>query len=366
MGGPIVVYPPYTYFNAGPINIVLSIEGELLNQVINAGPIDIIISVEGLSSPSLVIPVNPIVIIVTLGDEHVVVEPSAGWEGGVGLSWMSNWVWWSKIGYADFTVDHSNLSGRRPMDWKGTVYEIIKLDNSVVVYGSNGITIMKPSEVHWGMRTIQHIGITGKAAVVGTDTEHYFVDRQNELWKLSGEGLQRLNYSEFLSLLTIHRLTLDIETGLLYICDGTIGFVYSTRVGSFGLGPSDVTGQGSQDGLLYVTSNTGITYPKFSICTDIYDLGTRKPKTIEQIEVGTDLTNNLEVMVEARVKNKSNFFKSVWRLVNPSGIAYLPCYGIEFKFHLRSYKAEYLELDYLRISGVVHGASYLDSSREAV
>jgi hypothetical protein len=367
MGGPVVIYPPYIYFNAGPIVITLGIEGELFNQVIPAGPIEIVITVEGVSSASTVIPVDPIVIVVSIEASYILVEPSAGWGVGVGdTGWMTNWVWWSKIGYADFTVDHSNVSGRRPMDWKGTVYEIIKLNDTVVVYGSNGVTVMKPSEVHWGMRTISKIGIANKGAAIGTDTEHYFIDRENVLWQLTSQGLKRLDYSEYLETMTTHILTLDLELGLLYICDGEIGFVYSTRTGSLGLGPSTVTGLGSQDSLLYVAASDEIVYPKFHICTDIYDLGTRKPKTIEQIEVGTNLTNNLEVMIETRIKNKSNFFKSVWRLVNPSGIAYLPCYGIEFKFHLRSFKLEYLELDYLKVSGVVHGAEYLDSSRESV
>jgi len=367
MGGPVIVYPPYVYYGAGPIEVIVTIHGVLFNEVIVAGPIEIVISIIGLSSPSTVIAVGPIPIVISLEAGNVIVEPSAGWGDGVGdTGWMTNWVWWSKIGFADFTVDHSNISGRRPMDWKGTVYEIIKLNDTVVVYGSNGITVMKPSEVHWGMRTISRIGIANKSAAIGTDTEHYFIDRENVLWQLTSQGLKRLDYSEYLETMTTHILTLDLELGLLYICDGEIGFVYSTRTGSMGLGPSVVTGLGSQDSLLYVTLSEEIIYPKFQITTDIYDLGTRKPKTIEQIEVGTDLENKLQVMVEARVSNRKNFMKSQWRLLNPSGIAYIPCYGSEFKFHLRSYIKEYLEIDYIKVSGVVHGAEYLDTFREAV
>ena len=362
MGGPVVIYDSYIYKTAGPIELTLTSHGEMLNQHVTAGPITLTISLLGSMGSSVTIVAGPIDLTMSIISSYFVVEPSAGWDSG----WMTNWVWWSKIGYADFTVDHSNVSGRRPMDWKGTVYEIIKLNDTVVVYGSNGVTVMKPSEVHWGMRTISKIGIPNKSAAIGTDTMHFFVDNEFVLWMLTSEGLKRLDYSEYLETMTTHILTLDLELNLLYICDGEIGFVYSIRSNSFGLGPGVVTGLGSQDSLLYVTSSEEIVYPKFSICTDIYDLGTRKPKTIEQIEVGTEIGNKLQVMIETRVDNRKSFMKSQWRLLNPSGVAYLACYGYEFKFHLRSYIKEYVELDYMKISGVVHGSDYLDTYREAV
>lgn len=355
----------YTSFPAGPIGVTVELFGDLLNEVIVAGPIEVTVTLHGTILTGIIIPVDPLEVTVSLESSYFVVQASKGWGAAV-PSWMSNWIWWSKIGFADFTVDHTNVSGRRPMDWKGTVFEIIKLNDSVVVYGTNGVTVMKPSERHWGMHTISKIGIANKGAAIGTDDEHYFVDQKNVLWKLSGKGLERLDYSEYLEQMTTHILTLDLELGLLYICDGTIGFVYSTGTGSLGLGPAVITGLGVQDDLLYVAASDEILYPKFHICTDIYDLGTRKPKTIEQIEVGTELTNDLKVKVETRTRNKANFFSTPWKLVNPSGIAYLPVYGIEFKFHLKSYIREYIELDYIKVSGVIHGAEYLDVYREAV
>jgi hypothetical protein len=272
-----------------------------------------------------------------------------------------NWVKWSKIGYLNFTIDESNEAGERPLDWSGCVYELLKLGDTIVAYGTNGVTVLKPASVNWGMKTIYRVGAKCKTAIAGTENDHYFIDQKDRLVRITGENITILDYSEFLSNLTNPRLTLDIELGLLYICDGTYGYVYSTRFNSFGEGPINVTGMGTKSGTLYVVAPEEILNRKFHLCTDIYDLGNRKPKTIQWIEFGTDLTDKLHAMVETRISNKDPFKESNWALVNPSGIAYIPCYGVEFKFHLKSRIYEYIELDYIRVFGAQHGFSYLDS-----
>jgi hypothetical protein len=156
-------------------------------------------------------------------------------------------------------------------------------------------------------------------------------------------------------------MSLDLNTGIIYICDGVHGFVYSTQSKSFGSGPINVTGIGVKSGTLYVMSpDDEIEVPKFKICTDIYDFGTRQPKTIQSIEVGTDLVETLYAMIETRISNRDVFRESAWILVNPSGIAFIPCFGVEFKIHLKSLIYEYLELDYLKVSGSIHGFNYLN------
>ena len=276
------------------------------------------------------------------------------------------WVAWSDIGSLKFDINERNVAGKRPMDWAGCVYDILKLGEVVVVYGAGGVTIMKPVDIKWGMQTIHRFGIPCKLAVDGTDSEHYFIDNNFRLYKLTvAKGLELLDYSEYLLTLTNPRLHLDTAERILYICDGEYGFVYGTATGSFGEGPINVTGVGSKGGVLYVGAPAEIEIPKFQICTDIYDLGSRKPKTIQRIEIGTDLTDKLEAQVEMRYGNREqDFTKSNWVLVNPSGIAYLPAHGIEFRFRLKSpHIYEYFEVDYIKVQGVVHGVGYLDIAR---
>src|SRR5262245_53040357 len=91
----------------------------------------------------------------------------------------SNWVGWSKIGEASFVLDAVNDAGFRPMDWKGQVFSIKKLATSAVIYGSNGITLMRPvgsPYATFGFRNLMAVGLYSKNSVCGSDTAHHFID----------------------------------------------------------------------------------------------------------------------------------------------------------------------------------------------
>jgi hypothetical protein len=247
------------------------------------------------------------------------------------------------------------------MEWPGCVYHIGKLGDKVAVYGAGGITILKASGVHWGMDTIHKIGLKNKGAFCGTEFVHFFIDKEGRLFKLS-DKLEKLDYAEFLSPMGTTVMSLDIEKNLIYITDGTSGYVYGIEDGSLGQCPANITGVGVQGGSLYATSYGAIVTPKFKIRTDIYDLGTRKPKTIERVEVGTDVAEHLYISVDYRKSYRDQFRKIGWFLVNPDGRAYPKCYGVEFRFWLTSSIYEYFELDYLAVRGHIHGYSYLDTA----
>jgi len=352
-------YPPAeintaldSYYEPDPIEITLSVEGYAGNVGLLVGSIDISLSVE----------CDPIdigqAIDAGVVDIYITI-PSTDYLIGVS---GSNFVKWSKVGYLDFTIDESNLAGERPMDWKGSVYDIRKLADSLVVYGTNGVTMMKPSGVHWGMNTIYRIGVKNKGAVSGDESVHFFVDKLGQLWQL-GQQLEKLDYSEFIGSMTgTIVLSYDIEKKILYICDGTEGYVYGVETRSFGEGPVNITGLYPQGGTLYVVSDGAISTPKFEICTDIYDFGTRKPKTIQSIEVGSNLTEHLYASVDYRISYRDSFRQIGWHLVNPQGKAFPRCYGVEFRFRLKSDIYEYFEVDYLKLRGHIHGFSYMDIS----
>ncbi len=204
------------------------------------------------------------------------------------------------------------------------------------------------------------MGILGKSAAVGTDTEHFFIDVSGKLFTLSSGGLERLGYSEFLSQMTDSVMSLDSVKNLLYICDGTYGFIYSTKDKSFGSGPVDLTGIDSRGSTRYVVSPSSLIIPKFDICTGIYDMGTRKSKNIHSVEIATKLSEHLELLIKYRISNRESFRDSPWFFVNPDGIAYSPCYGIEFKFRIRSFILEQFQIDRLKINGSIHNFSHRD------
>lgn len=338
------------WFNCGPIEITFGVLGEQKNHWINCGPIEITFSVLGDDMFSTFnIDSGAIPITITLHHADFLVDGT-----------YENWVKWSHVGYLNFVIDESNVAGERPTDWRGWVYDILKLKDRVVVYGENGVSLFIPSGTSYGMDTIHRLGLLGKDAVCGTDKKHFFVNILGELHKLAVGEFKKLDYKEYLSVMTDPVLTYDKEKDLVYICDDTYGYVYCDQTGSFGQGPINVTGIGARDGTLMVVAPTTIAVPTLEICTDVYDLGTRKPKTLHWLELGTDLTEHLEASVDYRVGNRDTFKQIGWHLVNPSGMAFPKCYGVEFRFRIRSFIYEYLELDYIKIGGGIHNFSYRD------
>ena len=271
----------------------------------------------------------------------------------------SNWVKWSTIGALDFTILKDNLAGERPLDWKGKVHVLKMLDTKIIAYGENGVSVLTPSGNAFGMNTIYHIGLKSKQAVAddaapGKPSKiHYFVDKQAQLWKLS-QGLEFLDYAEYLSELVSPVLSYDANERLLYLCDGTTGFVYDPVRQSLGRGPVNVTGIGVQDGTRYVTAPATIAMPSLELTTDIYDFGTRHAKTIQSVECGVDAPGTIQVSIEYRQKIAQEFQRTAWYTLNSRGVKPLNCYGYEFRFRLRAISTGWTHLDYLKVNGHVH------------
>jgi len=264
----------------------------------------------------------------------------------------ANWVKWSDIGSLTFTIGKDNVAGERPLDWSGFVYCVKKLKNKVAVYGENGVSVLAPVGVVFGLETVHNIGLKGKNAVAGTNSEHYFVDSFGDLFSLT-ETTKKIGYSEYLSSFNESTvLSFDTENKLLYICDGALGYIYNTSTGSFGEGPENITGIGYKSGATYVTASSAITTAPFEICTDIFDLGTRAGKSIFSIELGTDLTTGLYVSVDWRRDKAGEFTQTPWYTVSAHGRAIVVAYGREFRFRVKTTSYEYFELDYIKVNGV--------------
>ena len=283
-----------------------------------------------------------------------------------------NWVKWSNIGNLDFTIWKDNIAGERPLDWRGWVYAIKKLGNKIIIYGENGVSLLIPSGNTYGLLSVYKIGLKGKQAVAGSNSEHFFIDTSGDLYSL-GENVmkaslfdasiypEKLGYSEYLASLSNPVLSWDEKNNLLYIADGSLGFVYSVDSKSLGSGPINITGIGSQGGVTYVAASTTIVNPVFEVCTDVYDMGSRKNKTISSIELGTDVTGDLWTSIDYRLDKADSFSSLDWSRVNPNGISVTPCFGVEFRFKVKRTTYAYFELDYIKINGAIHGYSYLDS-----
>lgn len=352
---------------ATPLTVSVALLGSWLNQRIVASPLVVEV---GFSRPpstadptskapywyaNLSIVASPLQILVgfnpalsVLGAPVLVTAPT-----------KANWVKWSTIGALDFTILKDNLAGERPLPWKGKVYALKMLGGKVMAYGENGMTRLTPAGNAFGMETLSRIGLRSKQAVVGNgalpvDTVHYVLDKQAQLWEL-GQGLTFLDYSEYLSELVSPVLSYDPNDQLLYLCDGTRGFVYDPVSKSLGRGPANMTGIGVQDGTKYVTAPATIVMPLFEMTTDIYDFGTRRAKSIHSVECGVNLSGGMQLSIEYRQKIAQEFQRTAWYTLDSRGVKPLNCYGYEFRFALRALATGWGHVDYLRVNGHVHG-----------
>lgn len=265
-----------------------------------------------------------------------------------------NWVKWSNIGSLDFTIWKDNVAGEKPLDLKGYVYSIRKLLGKVVVYGENGVSILNPSGIYFGLETIYRIGLKSKNAVAGDETIQFFIDKKGQMWKLS-EGLEFLDYSEYFSEMNNSLvMSFDNTNMLLYICDGNVGYIYDIRTKSLGRGQINITGISSQDGILYVAAPDDISNIPFEICTDIYDFGTRNSKTIKTLEFGVNLTLPLYTAIDYRRNKTLDFTRTPWAQVPQRGIVNILAFGREFRIRVKTKEYEQFNFDSITINGIIH------------
>lgn len=263
----------------------------------------------------------------------------------------SNWVKWSNIGSLDFTINKGNVAGERPLDWKGMVYAIKKLSNKVIVYGENGISMLIPSETSYGLNTIYRIGLKGKNAIAGDDSSHFFIDKIGQLWRL-GESLEKLDYSEYLSEMNSNLvMSYDNLNQLVYICDGSNGYVYNPLVGSFGKAQSNITGISAQNGNFYIAAPSAIITPTFEFCTDVYDFGTRNNKIIFSLEIGIDIVSALYAAIDYKRKITDSFVSTPWLNVPAKGKVFIHAFGKEFRIKLKTTNYEWFILNYINVNG---------------
>jgi len=271
-----------------------------------------------------------------------------------------NKVMWSKIGSLDFTIDHSNEAGEGYIKELGVLYSLCKLNDNIAVYGRDCIGLMTPNQTAWGFRKLSDVGIKGRDAQVGTDKVHWYIDSNGDLCELSSD-IKKIGYKEFLSVMTNPVMILDKLRDFIYICDGTYGYTYSCKDNSLGSSGINVSGFGYDKTTAIICSPEVVDIPTITFTTDIYDMNTRKEKTIFNIEISTDTPQTMEAAINYRMSHADTFISTPWVKFTPRGIAYLPCYGVEFQIKFRMSTWTDFAIDQLKINGIIHGFSFLDS-----
>ena len=326
-------------YQGGIISLELKLGGHSLSATVVSDGIILSLRLGGGTIDSTIARINGILLSLSLGADPI------------SESQRLNWVGWSKIGEASFVLDVTNDAGFRPMNWSGRVYAIKQLGKGAVVYGSNGITLMTPVSSPaptFSFRDLSYIGLLSKDAVCGTEFIHYFIDAKYQLWKLTAEGLTRLDFSEFLKVLVQPSLYYDEYIKHVLISDSEHGFILAEdRLGD---GYANLSGYVYESGSLRVASPKLIELEPLSLTTDILDFGRRSQKTLTNVQVGTDVPEWIEIAYDYRYDLKEEFRCTRWVRLNKEATAYLTCAGIEFRIKLRSRRLAQFDIDYLNIS----------------
>lgn len=201
---------------------------------------------------------------------------------GGGISGLDpDWVAWSQVGHASFEIDRSGLAGRRPLMEVGEVFRILPLGEGVVVYGSDGIGLLRldPDIGAMAYRVISYSGIKGFGSVAGDKQEHVFIGSDNTLRALTTEfQVKELGYKEFFNPLVNPIISFDPIERDWYISDATTSYVYGSSVlfSCFQSVSSLV-----KDGATIISHHTQDAH----LLTDVIPVGLGGRKSVEAVEV---------------------------------------------------------------------------------
>lgn len=276
-----------------------------------------------------------------------------------------NSIAWSNIGELDFTVGQDNVAGNMPIDSKGYVLAIEQLatSNLIYVYSENGIAQISPKGVYYSRKEISNLGVKSKHSVVNTGDTQYFISTNNNLYRINSDSsVTLLGYSEFLISLIDPVMSYDNFNKYIYICDGTNGFIYSVDSDCLTVGPPNVTSIHYRDDEFIVGAPADIVIPDFILVTDVYDMGTKKEKTIFEFIVNSSDPTGLELSIDYKILMDEEFVTLPYVDVGPFGVVKRPCFGREFRFRVKGTGvAETFKIESITVNGVIHGFSFLDT-----
>ena len=278
-----------------------------------------------------------------------------GWE-----DCDQNYVAWSDIGSMEFypglrtyegtTSNQSpkNEAGYAPMSWNGAVLRVLELGDLIVVYGENGISLLKPAKQYMAIKELNLPGIPVAGAVGGSGRGHVFVDYGGELWMIGPDGKPKnLGYGEFIQEMDASELMVSYnpQQNEYYISDGQITYM----LGKNGLCQvhqlvsSCVFDMGVLYGTYVSDDDTSGT-----VITDVMDFSQRAFKTLATLSANCSSASDMWMQVYWRSNNKGSFAQSGWQWINPTGFTTPMITAIDFKLAFKADSYIDCKLAYLK------------------
>jgi hypothetical protein len=246
------------------------------------------------------------------------------------------------------------------MPWKGKVRAIKELGEFLVIYGDAGICAVRsvsepvPTLGLVKIPEIANLGIPCNGAVGGDESVHLFVDKFGAFWRLDKElKPERLGYVEFGQSLLGNEIMISYS-------QSENEFWISSNFETFHLTQSGlcevdqvitsvIDAQGKRYGFWQGVDEASIQ----SIVTwDTIDFGNRGQKTIEQVQLPTDLGafESVEFSLFWRNNTYEEFRQSPWKKVNTNGVAWPTVTAVDFRPSLRFTNLQKAKVEYITFS----------------
>lgn len=263
----------------------------------------------------------------------------------------SSKVVWSDTGAARFaTTDdlrtaREGTAGNRVDTDIGDVVSILPIynKNACIVYGTKKIIMLYAKLLDTGGRTfgrhdVLDIGISTQGAAVATDSGHFVVTDDGDLYVIDNDGNEKgLGYSEFITTPDSVVLSYDStkKDTKLYIALSSITYVLTHKgMGSITASVRSLVNTRSQGKLIHATA----IIVQDDLITESDDIDLRRPgfKTMEGVTVSGKFPDSMYVSVGSRARKKDSFVYSDWKLVNDEGWVYIGISAIEFRVRVKA------------------------------
>lgn len=278
------------------------------------------------------------------------------------LDFGENFVCWTAIGKQHLPLHDppSDLIGMirqgqfgfAPMPWKGTVYALKQLGNDVIAYGSTGIARLTPHGVNFGIQKLASFGIASRGAVGGDEDEHIFINDEGALWRLSGQGLQRLGFEELLFPMVGQEIAISLDPARreYYICgEGSTSAQKSFILSPQGLGGGyhQVTSCVRSAGFLYGVYAAAAS-AEVAFTTEVLDFGSRDFKTLTGVEIEHSTSSTVAVAISTRNTANGSWTTSTYRNCDANGYVRVQKTAVDFRIHVTVASHSSLQMSNLR------------------
>lgn len=272
--------------------------------------------------------------------------------GGRVDGYLGNQLVYGQIGYASMLLEKNAVSGNLLMPSSGNILALKTLGEFLVVYSTNGITIVHPYSdpiATYGVVKHYTFGIAGPGCVTGDEFLHIFIDEFGNLKTLNANGeISNLGYQEFMTRLVNGTIMMsyDASLGDTYISDSSVSYILTKK----GLTEihQRVTSLCSHNGELFgIYSSSGDE--GFILVSDTQNFGNSSNKAIQSFDV---MYSGASLSVGGYIKNlmTGTFGNPIVRTLNPKSLARVHLTGSQFRYCLCGIDRENLTLDSMTVS----------------